>query len=173
MGVSTSRKLQEMGYKNLYVDGVDLANKWKYDPKALEKIPGLNFNNKRVQIIASFEEAMRHEFKIYSTRLFNEMNTFVYVNGRPDHQKGQHDDLIMSVAMATYVAESSFSSLERVTEQTKAMLDSWSVSNNDNVSKKIEFNPIMPNFQDNINRNNQQQISREDYMKYSWLFGGR
>jgi hypothetical protein len=79
----------------------------------------------------------------------------------------------MSVAMATYVAESSFSSLERVTEQTKAMLDSWSVSNNDNVSKKIEFNPIMPNFQDNINRNNQQQISREDYMKYSWLFGGR
>jgi hypothetical protein len=173
MGVSTSRKLQEMGYKNLYVDGVDLANKWKYDPKALEKIPGLNFNNKRVQIIASFEEAMRHEFKIYSSRLFNEMNTFVYVNGRPDHQKGQHDDLIMSVAMATYVAESSFSSLERVTEQTKAMLDSWSVSNNENISKQVEFNPVMPYYQENINRNNQQQISREDYMKYSWLFGGR
>jgi hypothetical protein len=174
MGVSTSRKLQEMGYKNLYVDGVDMANKWKYDPKALDKIPGLNFNNKRVQIIASYEEAMRHEFKIYSQRLFNEMNTFVYVNGRPDHQKGQHDDLIMSIAMATYVAESSFSSLERVTEQTKAMLDSWSVSNNDNVSKQIEFNPVLPNYQDNnFNRHNQQQISREDYMKYSWLFGGR
>jgi hypothetical protein len=93
----------------------------------------------------------------------------VYVNGRPDHQKGQHDDLIMSVAMATYVAESSFSSLERVTEQTKAMLDSWSVSNNENISKQVEFNPVMPYYQENINRNNQQQISREDYMKYSWL----
>ena len=46
MGVSTSRKLQEMGYKDLYIDGVDTANKWKYDPKANEKIPGINFNNK-------------------------------------------------------------------------------------------------------------------------------
>ena len=68
MGVSTARKLQEMGYKNLYVDGVDLSNKWKYDPKALEKIPGINFNNKRVQIIASFEEVLRHKFKVYSSR---------------------------------------------------------------------------------------------------------
>jgi hypothetical protein len=170
MGVSTSRKLQEMGYKNLYVDGVDLANKWKYDPKTLDKIPGLNFNNKRVQIIASFEEAMRHQFKIYSTRLFGEMNTFVYVNGRPDHQKGQHDDLIMSIAMATYVAESSFSSLEKVTEQTKAMLESWSVSNNENASKQIDFNPVIPFGHERVNQRNQ-NVSREDYERYGWLFG--
>jgi hypothetical protein len=172
MGVSTSRKLQEMGYKNLYIDGVDTANKWKYDPKALEKIPGINFNNKRVQIIASFEEAMRHEFKIYSMRLFNEMNTFVYVNGRPDHQKGQHDDLIMSVAMATYVAESSFTNLEKVTEHTKAMLESWSVSNNEEATKQIDFNPVIPYGHERINQRNQ-NVSKEDYMKYSWLFGGR
>jgi hypothetical protein len=171
MGVSTSRKLQEMGYKDLYVDGVDTANKWKYDPKATEKIPGINFNNKRVQIIASFEEALRHEFKIYSSRLFNEMNTFIYINGRPDHQKGQHDDLIMSLAMACYVAESSFTNLKRVTEQTKAMLDSWSVSNNDNISKQIEFNPVIPTLTDNMNQSNRNSHSREDYMKYGWLFG--
>ena len=170
MGVSTSRKLQEMGYKNLYVDGVDLANKWKYDPKTLDKIPGLNFNNKRVQIIASFEEAMRHEFKIYSSRLFDEMNTFIYVSGRPDHQKGQHDDLIMSIAMATYVAESSFSSLEKVTEQTKAMLESWSVSNNENMGKQLDFNPVIPFGHERINQRNQ-NVSKDDYMKYSWLFG--
>jgi hypothetical protein len=172
MGVSTSRKLQELGYKNLYVDGVDLANKWKYDPKALDKIPGLNFNNKRVQIIASFEEAMRHKFKIYSSRLFDEMNTFVYVNGRPDHQKGQHDDLIMSIAMATYVAESSFSSLEKVTEQTKAMLESWSVSNNENMEKQLDFNPVIPFGHDRLQQRNQ-NVSKEDYMKYSWLFGNQ
>jgi hypothetical protein len=79
----------------------------------VDKIPGINFNNKRVQIIASFEEGMRHGFKIYSYRLFNEMNTFIYINGRPDHQKGHHDDLIMSIAMATYVAESSFSKFRK------------------------------------------------------------
>jgi len=174
MGIATSRKLQELGYKNMYVDGVDLNNTCKYNPKSLDKIPGINFNNKRVQIIAAFEEGMRHKFRMYSSRLFNEMNTFVYVNGRPDHQKGHHDDLIMSIAMATYVAESSFSKLTKVTEQTKAMLESWAVSNNEVVSKNLEFNPVIPNYYGtNPSQMGQQSVSREDYMKYGWLFGGR
>jgi len=173
MGVSTSRKLQEMNYKNLYVDGIDVSNKWKYDPKALEKIPGLNFNNKRVQIIASFEEVMRHGFRIYSSRLYNEMNTFVYINGRPDHQKGHHDDLIMSIAMATYVAESSFANLTKVTEHTKAMIDSWSVNNNENVREAISFNPVIPHSQERIRQFGGQNLSKDDYMKYGWLFGMR
>jgi len=172
MGVSTSRKLQEMGYKNLYIDGVDMMNKWKYVANATEKIPGINFNNKRVQIIASFEEAMRHDFKIYSSRLFNEMNTFIYVNGRPDHQKGHHDDLIMSIAMATYVAESSFSSLTKVTEQTKAMLSSWSVSNNESVTNQLSFNPVIPAYNERQSISNN-SYTKEDYMKYGWLFGHR
>ena len=173
MGVSTARKMQEIGYKDLYVDGVDTANKWKWDPKAAEKIPGINFNNKRVQIIAAFEEAMRHEFKIYSNRLFNEMNTFVYINGRPDHQKGHHDDLIMSIAMATYVAESSFANLTKVTEHTKAMIESWSVNSNTQSHEAISFNPVIPHAQERIRQYGGQNISREDYQKYGWLFGVR
>jgi hypothetical protein len=172
MGIATSRKLQELGYKNMYVDGIDLNNTWKYNPKAVDKIPGINFNNKRVQIIAAFEEGMRHNFRIYSSRLYNEMNTFVYVNGRPDHQKGHHDDLIMSVSMALYVGESSFSSLERVTEQTKAMLDSWTVNNNDSVKDIITFDPVMPNM--NFDRRRDYSgPSKSDYQNYGWLFGVR
>jgi hypothetical protein len=173
MGVSTARKLQELGYRDLYVDGVNAADKWKYNPNAADKIPGLNFNNKRVQIIASFEEAVRHDFKIYSSRLYNEMNTFIYINGRPDHQKGHHDDMIMSIAMATYVAESSFGQLTKVTEHTKAMIDSWAVNTNNEMSKQLSFNPIMPNFNERMNHFSNNQISHNDYMKYGWLFGGR
>jgi hypothetical protein len=170
MGITTVRKLQELGYKNMYVDGIDHSNKWKYNSSAVDKIPGINFNNKRVQIIAAFEEAMRHNFRIYSSRLFNEMNTFVYINGRPDHQKGHHDDLIMSISMALYVGESSFSSLEKVTEQTKAMLESWTVSNNDSIKNVIDFNPHLPNNGYDRGNNN---INKDDYMKYGWLFGIR
>jgi len=172
MGVSTSRKLQEMGYKNLYVDGLNAADKWKYNPKMREKIPGLNFNSKRVQIIASFEEALRHDFRVRSMRLFNELGTFVYVNGRPDHQKGQHDDLIMAMAMAIYVGENSFTQLEKVTEQTKAMIDSWAVSTNEYKDKSQDFNPslpVMPNH--NTNRGINPNPTRNDYEKYLWLFG--
>jgi hypothetical protein len=173
MGVSTSRKMQELGYKNLYVDGVDYQNKWEYDPKKAEKIPGINFNAKRVQIIASFEEAIRHDFDIKSSRLLNEMNSFVYINGRPDHQKGGHDDLIMSIAMAMYVAESSFSQLTKVTEQTKAMINSWTIQEDDTPSKSIAFNPQIPNFSSRYQDPNLNSgPSREDYIKYGWLFGG-
>ena len=173
MGITTVRKLQELGYKNLYIEGVDTLNQWSYNPRAAEKIPGINFNSKRVQIIATFEESVRHKFKIRSVRLYNEMNTFIYVNGRPDHQKGQHDDLIMGISIALYVGESSFAKLEKVTEQTKVMLESWTISSNDNVSKQMHFDPAIPNMNvsnDRYNRNNSGP-SRQDYEKYGWLFG--
>jgi hypothetical protein len=171
MGVSTSRKLQELGYKNLYVDGVNVADKWKYDPKAMEKIPGINFNSKRVQIVAAFEEALRHGFHIRSSRLLNELNTFVYVNGRPDHLKGQHDDLIMSCAMAIYVGETSFSQLEKVTEITKAMVESWTVNETPVKGSMKDFNPGIS--MGNYGRDNQKfgQPTQSDYQKYLWLFG--
>jgi hypothetical protein len=109
---------------------------------------------------------------MYSSRLYNEMNTFVYINGRPDHQKGHHDDLIMSIAMALYVGESSFSSLEKVTEHTKSMIESWTVTSNESVKDIISFNPTMPNIGYDSRRDSSAP-SRGDYAKYGWLFGGR
>jgi hypothetical protein len=174
MGITTVRKLQELGYKNLYVEGVDQSSIWSYNAKAAEKIPGLNFNNKRVQIIAAFEEYVRHKFKIRSVRLYNEMNTFIYINGRPDHQRGQHDDLIMGISMAIYVAESSFTKLEKVVERTKIMLESWTVVNDESSKRQSHFDPVIPN---NNVRNDMWSRdsgpSKDDYIKYGWLFGGR
>jgi len=174
MGITTVRKMQELGYKSLYVDGVDAFNIWATNKSSVEKIPGLNFNNKRVQIIAAFEEAVRHKFKIRSVRLYNEMNTFVYINGRPDHQKGQHDDLIMGISMAIYVAESSFSKLEKATEQAKVMIESWAIVNNEAVRKETHFDPVIPNQNVGHDRNGLHNSgpSKDDYMKYGWLFGG-
>jgi hypothetical protein len=172
MGVATSRKLQELGYKNLYVDGINPADKWKWDPKQNDKIPGINFNSKRVLIIQAFEEALRFGFAVRSQRLFNELNTFVYVNGRPDHQKGQHDDLIMAMAMAIYVGESSFSKLEKATEQAKAMIESWTMDTREFKDSSRNFNPALPvNSMNNPSMRNYQS-TKDDYQKYSWLFGG-
>jgi hypothetical protein len=171
MGVATSRKLQELGYKNLYVDGINPGDKWKWDPKTQDKIPGINFNSKRVQIVAAFEEALRHDFGVRSQRLYNELNTFVYINGKPDHQKGQHDDLIMAMAMALYVAETSFSKLEKATEQAKAMIESWATDTTHYKDSSVNFNPGIPvdPFFDRSQFSN--QPSKTDYEKYLWLFG--
>jgi hypothetical protein len=173
MGVATSRKLQELGYKNLYVDGVNPADKWKWDPKQEDKIPGINFNSKRVLIVQAFEEALRFGFAVRSQRLFNELNTFVYVNGRPDHQKGQHDDLIMAMAMAIYVGESSFSKLEKATEQAKAMIESWTTDKTMFKDSSQNFNPSIPVQNDMYNNRPYTGPTKSDYENYSWLFGGR
>jgi hypothetical protein len=173
MGVATSRKLQELGYKNLYVDGINPADKWKWDPKQNDKIPGINFNSKRVLIVQAFEEALRFGFIIRSQRLFNELNTFVYVNGRPDHQKGQHDDLIMAMAMAIYVGESSFAKLEKATEQAKAMIESWTTEKRDFRDSSQNFNPGLPVDIYNQYRMGGYQSTKNDYEKYLWLFSNR
>ena len=170
MGVATSRKLQELGYKDLYVEGMNTADKWKYNPNAGTKVPGLAFNNKRTQIVAAFEEALRHKFIIRSKRLLNELYTFVYINGKPNHMKGKHDDLIMAIAMALYVGENSFSQLHKADNLTKAMLESWTTSDN-----TVDQEPAHRRPQQNKpiwgvpgNRNEDQ---KNLYKEYSWLFG--
>jgi hypothetical protein len=180
MGIATSRKLQEMGYKDLYVDGVNSMNMWEYNKKAQEKIPGINFNNKRTQIVAAFEEQLRHGFGVRSARLLNELNTFVYVNGRPDHMKGAHDDAIMAMAIAMYVGDISFTQLKRSDNANKAMLDSWLISERTYETKKsfyshgTAFDAIgSMSAGDNGPFNQNNPISKQQYEEYSWLFGSK
>lgn len=181
MGVATVRKLQELGYKDLYVDGINAFDKWSWNPKSQEKMPGLSFNNKRTQIVAAFEESLRHNFVVKSKRLVNEMNTFVYINGKADHMRGHHDDLIMAMAMCVYVGEFSFSLLKKSEASTKALLEGWTVTESPNtprpsvnrngqqVGSLDPFRGISPNNSSNPNRS----ASKQDYSDYSWLMGNK
>jgi hypothetical protein len=180
MGIATSRKLQEMNYKSLYVDGINTQNIWEYDKKKLEKIPGLSFNNKRTQIIAAFEEQVRKGFIIRSARLLNELNTFVYINGRPDHMKGTHDDAIMSLSMALFAGDMSFNQLQKNTAQNKAMIESWAMSERTYEPQKsfYSYGPSLDMIgsmamdnQQIYHQDNPMNTPRQAYNEYRWLFG--
>ncbi len=179
MGIATSRKLQEFNYKDLFIDGINTKDIWAYDAKINEKIPGINFNNKRTQIIAAFEEQLRHDFIIRSRRLADEINTFVFINGRPDHSKGCHDDAIMSIAIALYAGDICFTQLKRNELQNQAMLESWAISERSYDTEKslhtygTSFDPIgMLTTNDSIfHQNNPLNVPKEAYREYSWLFG--
>jgi hypothetical protein len=184
MGIATSRKLQEMGYRDLFIDGINTQNVWEYNSKLMEKIPGINFNNKRTQIIASLEEHLRHGFLVRSVRFVNELNTFVYINGRPDHMKGSHDDSIMSLSIALYAGDICFGQLQRSEAINKSMMEAWTLSertyepNKSIYSYGRAFDPLgaintdgktpieNPLFQNDDVRNRKNQ-----YKQYSWLFG--
>lgn len=185
MGIATARKFQEMGYKDMFIDGVNTQNIWEYNSKLMDKIPGINFNNKRTQIIAAFEEQLRHGFIIRSQRMVNEMNTFVYLNGRPDHMKGCHDDAIMSCAMALYVGDICFDQLQRVESINKSMLEAWTLSertyepNKSFYSYGQTFDPMGGMTSDGkplggnpLFENDNVLTQRQKYAEYSWLFAG-
>lgn len=100
------------------------------------------------------------------------MKTFIYINGRPDHMKGYHDDCIMSIAMCLFVLQHSFKNLEKVNSQTKAMLSSWISST---PATQGAFVQEMEQKPQNIPTPSIKQTSNlpNDYQQYSWLFGGQ
>jgi hypothetical protein len=192
MGVSTVLKLLEFDYKRLHYDTPNskiLSSKQK-QLQALNsdnKIPGLQVNSIRLQMISNFEQKVRNnEVKIKSARMVGEMRTFIYKNGRPDHQEGEHDDLIFAMAMCLWVVEHSFKNLEKFQTQTKAMLSGWASSNTiaannreqvlnksgiDSRTYTRQNNPLpktKPNFHPVVARNMQDPTG-----KYMWLFSGK
>jgi hypothetical protein len=192
MGVSTVLKLVEFEYKRLHHDNVGskvLSSKQKQlqniKKQNNEKIPGLQVNNIRLQMVSNFEEKVRTlGVIIRSVRLTGEMKTFVYKNGRPDHQEGYHDDLIMGMAMALWVIEHSFKNLEKFAKQTKAMLKGWmngaktpaapaplteAERGQGFVSKENKHKEAArkPNFSPKVARNMQDPKGQ-----YMWLFSG-
>jgi len=179
MGVATTQKLKELNYpKKLLHYDKEGNNGVLYMPDD-NAIPGINFasRNRRSQIVAALEEAVsRGGFKIRSERLTAELKKFVYKNGKPNHMKGAHDDLIMALGMALFVANTSFKRLQESENMTKAMLDSWKVTSN---NTKSESNYLLesvtskpdPTKNDNPKKNDLNQTIKNTE-EFGWLFGG-
>jgi hypothetical protein len=177
-GASVVLKLIELGYpkKNMYYDvavGIDALESNKALQKHMDKgkLPGLNFQKNRNTIISKLEESIRLDsFKIRSKRALNEISTFVYINGRPDHMKGYHDDLLMSIAMCCFVGMTSFKDLEKSKGQAKAMINSWAVETTQ-ISDHDELNEVIGTgfYTDNGRKTD---ITPQQVKEYAWLFGG-
>lgn len=168
VGASTVLKLMELKYPNLHWD--DPKNKLLVDKRSIKaydnenKIAGFAVGNARLNMIADFEKKIRmNEIKIRSKRATNEMRTFIYKNGKPNHMVGYNDDVLQSLAMGLWVLEHSFTKLKKAKAQTQAILSSWATSETitplDNKEKK------KPVFSPNIVRNMQDPTGQ-----YMWLF---
>jgi hypothetical protein len=103
VGYAVLTKLEEAGYPNLYYsvksthEFVDSAAAHSNSRAVL----GFTTSMKtRPLIIAKLEEFIRNDLiTIASNRLFNELKTFVWNNGKPEAMRGYNDDLVMSMAI--------------------------------------------------------------------------
>lgn len=130
-------KLQELNYPNLYYDDQSLKNVTSQkDGNGIvsdteKKNAGFRLSSVRLQMLMNLEKMLRfNEIRIRSKRFTQELQTWIWKNGRPDHQSGFHDDAITSMAMGLYVLQFSFRKLEAFKEKNKAILVSMILAQN-------------------------------------------
>lgn len=117
IGFTTIQVAIDQGYKNLYYTykndpfldqnihlrkGYDLKDKH-------DMVPGYSIDVKtRPILISKLDLYFRDKApKIYSKRFINELWVFMWIDGKPQAQKGYNDDLVMSFCMGLMVRDTS------------------------------------------------------------------
>jgi hypothetical protein len=103
-----------LGYQNIYVDDNERIL-IKEETKSLSEfinLVGGNFpgfattTRTRPLYTAQFKlDVVKYQLAYHSVRLADELDVWIYKNGRADHMDGFHDDLIMSFAIGSFVRE--------------------------------------------------------------------
>ena len=128
-GYAVIMKLNELDYRNLYFQNEKDRYNYLYGDRNIAKI-GFQTNSKtRAQILTKLEEVLRtKQVKIRSSRLYEELKTFVWKNGKAQAMKGQNDDLIMALAIGTWLYDTSPQLSKHGTDLNKAMLAAFAVN---------------------------------------------
>lgn len=179
-GSATILMLQRLGYKNLYYDDPSLK-KYTSENNATPinvtelGLPGFHSSSLRYQMLSNFANLIKtNQFKIRSKRVINELDTWIFKNGKMDHKDGCHDDTLTCLAMALFVAEFSIKRVNEGREKDKAMLNAMI-----QINSRIRFNEN--GFGRNPNSNINLHIgtntlslnglsNKEKYNAYQWLF---
>tara|TARA_R110002074_G_scaffold246316_2_gene418304 strand:+ start:5563 stop:7134 length:1572 start_codon:yes stop_codon:yes gene_type:complete len=166
VGWGVLSKLEEKGYPNLYYSKKsthDFVESHLSDTAGV--VPGFTTSSKtRPLIISKLEEMIRNKLiNIKSKRLFNEMKTFVWVNGKPQAMRKHNDDLIMACAIACWIKETAFATNQRAAAYQKAFLSSMNSSNaklNTSIPGMIAYKKV------------KKEQNEQNYIENAWLLKG-
>lgn len=115
VGYATIQKLCDLKYPRLYNSKhkqLDLWGAWKFKADTLK--PSGDFGiftsgQRRIAILTKMEEVLRNQaIKTYSSRLYKELMTFVWVNNhKVAADKNKNDDLVLSLAIGLWLYDTS------------------------------------------------------------------
>ena len=130
IGFAVLKKLLDKGYTNIY-HSTKTSHEY-VDPVRAQwqsnVIPGFTTSSKtRPLVIAKMEEFIRNKLiKLYSYRLFSEMKTFIWHNGRPQAMRSYNDDLIMSLAIGCWVRDTVLIENQKAQEYSRSFISAIS-----------------------------------------------
>jgi len=126
IGIAVLEKLKDLGYSKIYYSYKSTheyveSYLAEHDERA---VMGFTTSTKtRPLIVAKLEEYVRNKLiNIHSSRVFNELKTFIWHNGKPQAMRSYNDDLVMSLAIACWVRDTALSENEKDVAYKKAML---------------------------------------------------
>ena len=166
VGWTVLDKLQERGYPNLYYSKKSTHE--YIDPLVAEYsgvVPGFTTSQKtRPLVIAKMEEFVRNKLiKIRSKRLYNEMKTFIWHNGKPQAMKKHNDDLVMACAIGCWVKDTACAVNERDVAYQRAFLSSMDTktkSLNTTIPGMLGYEPV------------KKADDKSKYKDFLWLLKG-
>jgi len=114
IGWATIQQVIDRGYKNLFYMSKDLkyidvenqmSNRYRAEDKGL--VAGFSTTSKtRPLIISKLTDYFREKAVVVrSSRLIDELFTFIYMNGRAEAMKGYNDDLVMAFSIGLWVRD--------------------------------------------------------------------
>jgi hypothetical protein len=107
-GYAVVMKLKDLGYPKLYYArrGVYVGD---YNPAKNSDNAGFTTSGKtRGMILTKLEEMIRNKQLLsYSSRLYDEIKTFVWKGNKAQAMKGYNDDLVMSIAIGSWILDTS------------------------------------------------------------------
>ena len=171
VGWTVLNKLEEMGYPNIYYSKKSTHE--LVEPHLAELsgvVPGFSTTMKtRPLIVAKMEEFIRNKLiTIKSRRLYNEMKTFIWHNGKAQAMKKHNDDLIMAVAIGCWVKDTAFAVNQRASAYQKAFLSSMTSVSSKKLNTSISG---MPQYE-KIRSDNRIQSNIKDHQDFLWLLKG-
>lgn len=138
-------------YKNIYYDDPGLKTYTvekaysTFNLKPGDKLPGFRTNAVRVQMIGNFVAMLKENaFRVRSTRVITEMDTWIWKNGRPDHMEGCHDDSLTCLAMTLFVIQFYVIKSDKDKALSKQILKSFRVNNLGKDNKPITMEDNTP-----------------------------
>ena len=142
-GDATVLALMRLQYKNLYYDDPNLktytiSREASTLQPTKEGLPGFHTSQNRFQILSHFANMIRtNEFKVRSKRVISELDTWIFKNGKQDHQDGCHDDTLTCLAMGMFVYKFHMGDIQRAKERDAAFLRAWI-----NSANSMKFNIV-------------------------------
>ena len=167
VGFAVLDKLRDLAYPDLYYS---IKSTHEYVEQYLGEtssnaVAGFSTTSKtRPLIVAKMEEFIRNKLvTIYSARLFNELETFVWQNGRPQAMRMYNDDLVMAFAIGCWVRDTALETNQRDVQYTKAFLSTMTRT-------KSELNTTIPGQQ------GYKTVAKSDSIKeqqqFNWILKG-